>query len=113
MTDTAIGLAGIVALFALFILRMPVGLSMLTAGFLGTVAIRGWTHALPSLSSETFAIASFYQLTAISTMPPMPGSVISAAGLRRRRSSPAPSSPRCAAQPPPPPSPWGASRCPR
>ena len=57
MTDTEIGIAGIVALFALFVLRMPVGLSMLTVGVLGNIAIRGWNHALPSLSSETFAIA--------------------------------------------------------
>jgi hypothetical protein len=58
MSDTAVGLLGLGALFVLFVLRMPVGLSMLITGFLGTVAIRGWTHALPSLSSETFAIAS-------------------------------------------------------
>lgn len=82
MTDTAIGLAGIVALFALFILRMPVGLSMLTAGFLGTVAIRGWTHALPSLSSETFAIASFYQLTVIPMFVLM-GNIAGASGMGR------------------------------
>ena len=53
MSDTAVGLLGLGALFVLFVLRMPVGLSMLITGFLGTVAIRGWTHALPSLSSET------------------------------------------------------------
>jgi tripartite ATP-independent transporter DctM subunit len=82
MTDTAIGLAGIVALFVLFILRMPVGLSMLTAGFLGTVAIRGWTHALPSLSSETFAIASFYQLTVIPMFVLM-GNIAGASGMGR------------------------------
>ena len=82
MTDTAIGLGGIVALFALFILRMPVGLSMLTAGFLGTVAIRGWTHALPSLSSETFAIASFYQLTVIPMFVLM-GNIAGASGMGR------------------------------
>ena len=82
MTDTEIGLAGIVALFALFILRMPVGLSMLTVGFLGTVAIRGWTHALPSLSSETFAIASFYQLTIIPMFVLM-GNIAGASGMGR------------------------------
>jgi tripartite ATP-independent transporter DctM subunit len=82
MTVTEIGLAGIVALFALFILRMPVGLSMLTVGFLGTVAIRGWTHALPSLSSETFAIASFYQLTVIPMFVLM-GNIAGASGMGR------------------------------
>ena len=44
MSDTAVGLLGLGALFVLFVLRMPVGLSMLITGFLGTVAIRGWTE---------------------------------------------------------------------
>lgn len=82
MSDTAIGLAGIAALFVLFILRMPVGLSMLTVGFLGTVSIRGWTHALPSLSSETFAIASFYQLVVIPMFVLM-GNIAGASGMGR------------------------------
>ena len=82
MSNTAIGLVGLGGLFALFILRMPVGLSMLTAGFLGTVAIRGWTQALPSLSSETFAIASFYQLSIIPMFVLM-GNVAGASGMGR------------------------------
>jgi tripartite ATP-independent transporter DctM subunit len=82
MTDTEIGIAGIVALFALFILRMPVGLSMLTVGVFGNVAIRGWSHALPSLSSETFAIASFYQLTVIPMFVLM-GNIAGASGMGR------------------------------
>ena len=82
MTDTEIGIAGIVALFALFVLRMPVGLSMLTVGVLGNIAIRGWNHALPSLSSETFAIASFYQLTVIPMFVLM-GNIAGASGMGR------------------------------
>jgi tripartite ATP-independent transporter DctM subunit len=82
MTDTEIGIAGIVALFVLFILRMPVGLSMLTVGVFGNVAIRGWSHALPSLSSETFAIASFYQLTVIPMFVLM-GNIAGASGMGR------------------------------
>ena len=82
MTDTEIGIAGIVALFALFVLRMPVGLSMLTVGVLGNIAIRGWSHALPSLSSETFAIASFYQLTVIPMFVLM-GNIAGASGMGR------------------------------
>ena len=46
MTDTEIGIAGIVALFALFVLRMPVGLSMLTVGVLGNIAMHG--HNTPA-----------------------------------------------------------------
>ena len=82
MSDTAVGLLGLGALFVLFVLRMPVGLSMLITGFLGTVAIRGWTHALPSLSSETFAIASFYQLSIIPMFVLM-GNVAGASGMGR------------------------------
>jgi tripartite ATP-independent transporter DctM subunit len=82
MTDTEIGIAGIVALFVLFVLRMPVGLSMLTVGVFGNVAIRGWSHALPSLSSETFAIASFYQLVVIPMFVLM-GNIAGASGMGR------------------------------
>ena len=66
----------------LFILRMPVGLSMLITGLLGNVAIRGWKQALPSLSSETFAIASFYQLSVIPMFVLM-GNVAGASGMGR------------------------------
>src|SRR5262245_48121409 len=82
MTDTEIGLAGLAALFVLFILRMPVGLSMLVTGFLGTAAIRGWSGALPTLSSETFAIASFYQLAVIPMFVLM-GNIAGASGMGR------------------------------
>jgi len=82
MSNTTIGLVGLGFLFVLFILRMPVGLSMLITGFLGTVAIRGWKQALPSLSSETFAIASFYQLCIIPMFVLM-GNVAGASGMGR------------------------------
>jgi tripartite ATP-independent transporter DctM subunit len=82
MTDTQIGLAGLAALFVLFILRMPVGLSMLTVGFLGTAAISGFSRALPRLSTETFAIASFYQLVIIPMFVLM-GNLAGASGMGR------------------------------
>jgi tripartite ATP-independent transporter DctM subunit len=82
MTDTTIGIIGLIALFVLFVLRMPVGLSMLTVGVFGSVAIRGWSQALPSLSSETFAIASFYQLVVIPMFVLM-GNVAGASGMGR------------------------------
>jgi tripartite ATP-independent transporter DctM subunit len=82
MTNSEIGLIGIAGLFVLFVLRMPVGLSMLVTGVLGTAAIRGWSHALPSLSSETFAIASFYQLSIIPMFVLM-GNIAGASGMGR------------------------------
>jgi tripartite ATP-independent transporter DctM subunit len=82
MSNTTIGLVGVAGLFLLFILRMPVGLSMLITGLLGNIAIRGWQHALPSLSSETFAIASFYQLSVIPMFVLM-GNIAGASGMGR------------------------------
>jgi tripartite ATP-independent transporter DctM subunit len=82
MSNTTIGLIGVAGLFLLFILRMPVGLSMLITGLLGNIAIRGWQHALPSLSSETFAIASFYQLSVIPMFVLM-GNIAGASGMGR------------------------------
>jgi tripartite ATP-independent transporter DctM subunit len=82
MTNSEIGLIGIAGLFVLFVLRMPVGLSMLVTGFFGTAAIRGWSQALPSLSSETFAIASFYQLSIIPMFVLM-GNIAGASGMGR------------------------------
>jgi tripartite ATP-independent transporter DctM subunit len=46
------------------------------------VGIRGWSHALPSLSSETFAIASFYQLVIIPMFVLM-GNIAGASGMGR------------------------------
>lgn len=82
MTEVRIGLIGLVALFVLFVLRMPVGLSMLTVGFFGTAAINGFSRALPTLSSETFAIASFYQLVVIPMFVLM-GNIAGASGMGR------------------------------
>jgi tripartite ATP-independent transporter DctM subunit len=82
MTNTEIGLIGLGALFVLFVLRMPVGLTMLIVGCLGNAAIAGWTHALPSLSSETFAIATFYQLVVIPMFVLM-GNLAGASGMGR------------------------------
>ena len=82
MTSTEIGLIGLGALFVLFVLRMPVGLTMLIVGVVGNAAIAGWTHALPSLSSETFAIATFYQLVVIPMFVLM-GNIAGASGMGR------------------------------
>lgn len=82
MTETQIGIAGLVALFVLFVLRMPVGLSMMTVGFFGTAAINGFPRAMPTLSSETFAIASFYQLVVIPMFVLM-GNIAGASGMGR------------------------------
>ena len=46
MSETAIGTIGIIVLFALLALRMPVAMTMLVVGFVGAIAINGLTAAL-------------------------------------------------------------------
>ncbi len=77
-----LGLVGLVSLFALLALRMPVALSMLSVGFVGTVVAnankflllgmpseqawaRGWRTAFSNISGEAFEAASTYNLLVI------------------------------------------------
>ncbi|WP_089717294.1 TRAP transporter large permease [Candidatus Entotheonella palauensis] len=65
MTPTQIGLVGLVALFVLLALRMPVGLTMMGVGLVGFAALSGWGPALAILGREPFVIASNYELIVI------------------------------------------------
>jgi tripartite ATP-independent transporter DctM subunit len=82
MSLTVIGAAGLVIMFALMALRLPVALAMLLAGFFGTVVAnaqkfmllgmasdqawaRGWKIAFSNLSGEAFEAASNYNLIVI------------------------------------------------
>lgn len=77
-----LGLLGLAALFLLLALRMPVAISMLFVGFVGTVVAnanklilvgmasdqawaRGWKTAYSNLAGETFEAASNYNLLVI------------------------------------------------
>ncbi len=79
---TLLGLSGLLALFVLLALRMPVALSMLCVGFAGTaianankfIAVgmasdqawaRGWNIAYSNLAGETFEAASNFNLLVI------------------------------------------------
>ena len=79
---TVLGLLGLLALFVLLALRMPVALSMLGVGFVGTVIAnankflnvgmgadqawaRGWKIAYSNLAGETFEAASNFNLLVI------------------------------------------------
>lgn len=79
---TAIGLIGLLSLFILLALRMPVALSMLSVGFVGTVIVnankfisvgmasdqawaRGLKIAYSNLAGETFEAASNFNLLVI------------------------------------------------
>ncbi|MGE0746378.1 MAG: TRAP transporter large permease [Rhodospirillales bacterium] len=65
MTPIAIGIVGLVALFALIALRMPIGLAMALVGTAGFAALTSWPAALALVGSEPFHIASFYPLSVI------------------------------------------------
>ena len=79
---TLLGIFGLLALFVLLALRMPVALSMLAVGFVGTIIAnankfmaigmasdqawaRGWKIAYSNLAGETFEAASNFNLLVI------------------------------------------------
>jgi len=79
---TLIGVIGLLVLFTLLALRMPVALSMLAVGFAGTVIAnankfiligmsseqawaRGWKTAYSNIAGETFEAASNFNLLVI------------------------------------------------
>lgn len=97
MTLTAIGLLGLIVMFALMALRLPVALAMLGVGFVGTAIAnaakflsfgmpaeqaweRGWRIAFSNLSGETFEAASNYNLLVIPMFVLM-GSIAGASGM--------------------------------
>jgi len=83
MTDTAIGIIALVAMFALMLVRTPVGLAMLIAGFFGTWALGSFRSASALLISETYSATTNYSLTVMPLFILM-GNVSSAAGFSRR-----------------------------
>lgn len=82
MTAATIGIAGFLFMFALMAAGTPVGIAMLIAGFVGTVALSSWTAALYTLSGQVFATASYYELSVLPLFILM-GNLASAAGLSR------------------------------
>ncbi len=82
MTAATIGALGFLGLFALMGLGVPVGVAMLVAGLLGTVALSGWTAAAYTLSGQAFATASYYELSVLPLFILM-GNLAAASGLSR------------------------------
>ena len=96
---TTIGILGLLTLFVLLALRMPVALSMLFVGFTGTIIAntnkflsigmdsdqawaRGWKIAYSNLAGETFEAASNFNLLVIPMFVLM-GSIAGASGMSR------------------------------
>ncbi len=82
MTPTAVGVVGIVALFVLLALRMPVGIVMMIVGAVGIGVLNGWPAALATLGSEPFVIASNFELMIIPLFVLM-GNLASISGMSR------------------------------
>lgn len=65
MSGTLIGIIGLIALFALLIIRVPVAMSMLVVGFVGTAVMNGLSPAFAALSGETIEITTFFPLLVV------------------------------------------------
>lgn len=96
---TLLGLIGLLVLFILLFLRMPVALSMLAVGFVGTIVAnanrfigigmdaddawaRGWKIAYSNLAGETFVAASNFNLLVIPMFVLM-GNLAGASGMSK------------------------------
>lgn len=83
MSDFGIGAGGLAAMFALMVLRMPVGMAMLAVGYFGIVLMSGSRSANALLVTEAFSATANYSLTVIPLFILM-GNIASAAGFSRR-----------------------------
>ncbi|ARO15652.1 C4-dicarboxylate transporter, DctM subunit [Ketogulonicigenium robustum] len=65
MIDTLAGLAGVIILLALIMLRIPVAIAMFVVGFVGITLLSGLPVAMGLLASESFTLASKFELVVI------------------------------------------------
>lgn len=80
MSVLTIGAIGIVALFVLILLQVPVGIAMLVVGVAGYAAQTGWGPALAMLASEPAGLLSSVDLATVPLFLLM-GTFASAAGF--------------------------------
>ena len=83
MSETLIGVWGIVALFFCLVARLPVGMALLVVGFGGIWVIDGQRAAIATMSSETYSSVTAYSLSIIPLFVLM-GNVAGAAGYSQR-----------------------------
>ena len=83
MSGEWIGLLGVLALFVLLVLRIPVAFAMFLVGFIGIWHLNGLAAATSLLSSETYTLASNPELVVIPLFILM-GNVASESGLSRQ-----------------------------
>ena len=83
MSGPALGLAGIVVLFVLLILRIPVAFAMFAVGFVGISLLNGTSSAMSLLASESFTLASSAELVVVPLFILM-GNVATLSGMSSR-----------------------------
>ncbi len=82
MTGEAMGLYGILGLFVLLALRMPVGLALIVTGTLGIWAMTNLSVALSTLGDETWVVVTQSTLVVIPLFILM-GNIASVSGMSR------------------------------
>lgn len=65
MDESAVGLLGVLVLFVVLAIGVPVGVSLLVVGIIGIAVLNGLPAALATLSGEAFVVGSFYELSVI------------------------------------------------
>src|SRR4029078_6550794 len=65
MSPPLIGLSGILVLFVLLILRVPVWIALLLVGFVGNAVLLGWQGAFALAGTALCAVASHYSLSVL------------------------------------------------
>lgn len=83
MSAAAIGTIGIVVLFVLFLIRIPVAFAMFLVGFTGIWILNGFNAAMGLMASETFTLASSPELIVVPLFILM-GNIASATGMSRK-----------------------------
>ena len=83
MSETLIGVGGIIALFLCMVARLPVGMALLLVGLGGIWMIDGQRAAIATMSSETYSSVTAYSLSIIPLFVLM-GNMAGAAGYSQR-----------------------------
>src|SRR5215468_8181790 len=65
MSPSLIGVTGVLVLFALLILRVPVWIALVLVGFFGNAVLTGWPGAFALAGTAPFDVASSYTLSVV------------------------------------------------
>jgi tripartite ATP-independent transporter DctM subunit len=82
MSPIETGVVGLLALFGLLALRIPVGIVMMSVGAVGIGVLNGWQAAFATLGGEPFVIASNFELLIIPLFVLM-GNLATVSGMSR------------------------------